>query len=111
MRFDSDRGNIGVELLAVGIIGPLLITFACLQLQGVERQKLASQQLARQLVRIGARDADLSVESDLAVKLTAQNLGMGQDRIIYRVWTDSGLARAKVTIDGNTETAVMRVQK
>lgn len=107
----SDAGNIGVELLVLGLIAPILITVASLNLFGVERHKLAAQQLARELVRIESRDENATTESPIAVGLVADDLAIEVGQISYSVGREGSLVRARVSLLGITETAVMRVQK
>lgn len=112
MNRPSDSGNIAVELLALGLMAPLLITQTALGLFQQQRCSLAAEQLARESVRFQVSGSLTPETLGLLKTEVSGELGLDPSEISLSV-TQPGpgeIWEAEATIGGQTERARMRQQ-
>jgi hypothetical protein len=112
----SDSGSAAIELLLFGLVLQLVITGFGLDLLRQQRAQIASQSLARQVVRLViANPQDSSDRVQDLLSVTAENQGKNMDD--FKVsWSPSDpkvgdWVVAQASVSGQTQFAVMRVGK
>jgi len=109
----GETGNLGVELLLVGLVLPLIVVQLGLGAFAGQRASLAAQQLAREAVRFAATGRyNQNVEQLLKAQI-ATELGVAPSEVAVTVASTAApnTVSANARVAGATETAVMRVQK